>query len=165
MVPALRLPSSWSRKEKLNMAQSLSTPLVRFPASPRHHPCLYYDTEPPAGPTRGPRKGGGTYALALLENVSGREPRHPRAVGHGRGFGECSVFPTPPRGGAVLVRPANAARSRLPLRGQAGRKASTPSPPPPQPPPLLVTSVPRRVRGHSRRMSYRASLRGYYRPL
>jgi hypothetical protein len=40
----------------------------------------------------------------------------------------CSVFPTPPQGGAVLVRPANAARSRLPLRGQAGRKASTPSP-------------------------------------
>jgi hypothetical protein len=43
------------------------------PTSPRHHPCPYYDTEPPAGPTRGHRKGGGTYALALLENVSGRE--------------------------------------------------------------------------------------------
>jgi hypothetical protein len=39
---------------------------------------------------------------------------------------------SPPQGGAVLVRPANAARSRLPLRGQAGRKASTP--------PILVMS-------------------------
>ena len=48
-----------------------------------------------------------------------------------------SVGPTPPQGGAVLMRPANAACSRLPLRGQAGREASTPAPPPPQPSPLL----------------------------
>jgi hypothetical protein len=33
----------------------------------------------------------------------------------------------------------NAACSRLPLRGQAGREASTLSPHPPQPPPLLVS--------------------------
>src|SRR5207244_7155941 len=31
---------------------------TRVPTSPRHHPCPYYDTEPPAGPTRGPSKGG-----------------------------------------------------------------------------------------------------------
>ena len=54
---------------------------TRVPASPHHLPCPYNDSEPLGGPRRRHSRGGdpcgrldrGTYALASLENVSGRE--------------------------------------------------------------------------------------------
>jgi hypothetical protein len=54
------------------------------------NPCPYYDSEPLAGPCRchrrardsDGRQGGGTYVLASLEHVSGRELRYTGLASH-----------------------------------------------------------------------------------
>src|SRR5258706_8690681 len=62
----------------------------RVPIPPLCRPCPYNDSEPLARPRRRHSRGGdpcghpggGTYALASLENVSGRENDTGRAVGN-----------------------------------------------------------------------------------